>query len=242
MNILNLGLAHQSYARDECNTREYLVKLCSSMKALRDLGDRDEMVKEEWSESISGIIDDIGSRMSQLLLKDEPVTVAPSAIEDDVMVLKEVFQNACDDYSDKYRARDDLRHMPKLERRLNQDLGFQSTYLSEVRGTCTCGPLWLKKLFTYPVPHAMKRAPKDEHFLSYDYLAMKQAFGFITTERYRPSRQGKTSKNGTKEGQDRDRRIKKKYGGIFNQKQLAMSSECHLCHKPRCIFTLFGGS
>jgi hypothetical protein len=78
------------------------------MKALRDLGDRDEMVKEEWSESISGIIDDIGSRMSRLLLKDEPVTVAPSAIEDDVMVLKEVLQNACDDYSGKYRARDDL--------------------------------------------------------------------------------------------------------------------------------------
>jgi hypothetical protein len=51
--------------------------------------------------------------MSQLLLKDEPVTVAPSAIEDDVVVLKEVLQNACDDYSDKYRARDDLRHMPK---------------------------------------------------------------------------------------------------------------------------------
>jgi hypothetical protein len=81
------------------------------------------------------------------------------------MVLKEVLQNACGDYSDKYRARDDLRHMQKLERRLNQDGGFQSTYLSEVRGTCTRGPFWLKKLFTYPVPHAMKRAPEDEHLL-----------------------------------------------------------------------------
>jgi hypothetical protein len=79
--------------------------------------------------------------MSQLLLKDEPVTVAPIAIKD----LKEVLQNACDDYSDKYRARDDLRHMPKMERGLNQDGGFQSTYLSEVRGTCTRGPLWLNK-------------------------------------------------------------------------------------------------
>jgi hypothetical protein len=49
MNILNLGLAHQSYARDECNTRKYLVKSCSSMKALRDLGHRDYMVNEEWS-------------------------------------------------------------------------------------------------------------------------------------------------------------------------------------------------
>jgi hypothetical protein len=88
----------------------------------------------------------------------------------------------------------------------------------------------------------MKRAPEDEHFLSYDDLAMKQAFGFITKERYLPSRQGKTSKNGTKEGQDGDRRIKKKYGGIFNQKQLAMASECHLCHKPRCIFTLSEGA
>jgi hypothetical protein len=188
MNILILGLAHQSYALDECNTREYLVKSCSSMKALRDLGDRDEMVKEEWSESISGIIDDIGSRMSQLLLKDEPVIFAPSAIEDDVMVLKEVLQNACDDYSDKYCSRDDLRHMPKLERRLNKDGGFQPTYLSGVRGTCTRGPLWLKKLFTYPVPHDMKLAPEDEHFLSNDDIAMKQAFSFITTERYLPSR------------------------------------------------------
>jgi hypothetical protein len=71
------------------------------MKALRDLGDCDEIIKEEWSESISGVINDIGSRMSQLLLKNEPVTVAPSAIEDDVMVLKEVLQNACDDYSNK---------------------------------------------------------------------------------------------------------------------------------------------
>jgi hypothetical protein len=108
MNIMNLGLAHQSYARDECNTRESLVKSCSSMKALRDLEDHDEMVKEEWSASISGIIDDIGSRMSQLLLKDEPVTSAPSAIEDDVMVLKEMLQNVCDDYSDNYRAPDEL--------------------------------------------------------------------------------------------------------------------------------------
>jgi hypothetical protein len=197
------------------------------------------MVKEEWSESISGIIDNIGSRTSQLLLKYEPVTVAPSAIEDDAMVLKEVLQNACDDYYDKYRARDDLRHMPKLERRLNQDGGFQSTYLSEVRGTCTRGPLWLKKLFTYPVTHALKRAPEDEHFLSYDDLAMTQAFGFITTDRYLPSRQGKTSKNGTKEGQDRELQIKKKYGGIFNQKQLAMASECH----PASVYfyTVWGG-
>jgi hypothetical protein len=56
----------------------------------------------------------------------------------------------------------------------------------------------------------MKRAPEDEHLLSYDDLAMKQAFGFIKTERYQPSHQGKTSKNGTKEEQDRDRLIKKK--------------------------------
>jgi hypothetical protein len=49
------------------------------------------MVKEEWSERIRGIMDDIGPRMSQiqLLLKDEPVTVSISAIEDDVIVLNE---------------------------------------------------------------------------------------------------------------------------------------------------------
>jgi hypothetical protein len=77
----------------------------------------------------------------------------------------------------------------------------------------------------------MKRTPEDEHFLSYDDLAMKQAFGFITTEHYLRSSQGKTRKNGTKKEQDRDRPIKKKCGRIFNQKQLAMVSECHLYHK-----------
>jgi hypothetical protein len=44
------------------------------------------MVKEECSKSISGIIDDIVSRMNQLILKDEPVTVAHSAIKDDIVV------------------------------------------------------------------------------------------------------------------------------------------------------------
>jgi hypothetical protein len=76
MNIIYLGLAHNSYADGERNTLEYLVKSCPSMKALRDLGGHDEMVNDEWSESISGIMDDIGSRMSQLLLKDEPFTVS----------------------------------------------------------------------------------------------------------------------------------------------------------------------
>jgi hypothetical protein len=34
MYILNLGMDHQSYAHDDCNTRESLVKSCSRMKAL----------------------------------------------------------------------------------------------------------------------------------------------------------------------------------------------------------------
>jgi hypothetical protein len=100
-----------------------------------------------------------------------------------------------------------------------------------------CSIVAQEKLFTYPVPHDMKLTPEDEHFLSYDDLAMKQA-----TECYRPSRQGTPSKNRTKEGQDRDRRIKKKYGGIFNQKQLVMANECHLCHKHWCTFTLSEGA
>jgi hypothetical protein len=60
MNIIYLGLAHKSYADGECNTLEYLVKSCPSMKPLRDLGGHDKMVNDEWSESISGIMDDIG--------------------------------------------------------------------------------------------------------------------------------------------------------------------------------------
>jgi hypothetical protein len=47
INLLNLALAHHSYARDDCATREHLVKSYTSMKALRDLGMRDEVVKED---------------------------------------------------------------------------------------------------------------------------------------------------------------------------------------------------
>jgi hypothetical protein len=170
------------------------------------------------------------SKMSRLQL---PIVQSKTTL----WFLKELLHNACDDYCKTYNPRGDLRHMPKLERRFNQDGGFQSNYLSEVRGTCTRAPLWLEKLFTYPVPHATKSSPEVEHVLSYDNLAMKQVFGFITMECYLPSHQGKTSKNGNKEGQDRDRRIKKKYAVIFNQKELDMASEFHLFNNPWCIFT-----
>jgi hypothetical protein len=127
--------------------------------------------------------------------------------------------------------------MPNLERRLNQEGGFQSTYISEVRGKCYHVPAWLIKLCKYPVPHAMKR----ENFLSYEDLLMKKAFVFITFEHYMPSQQGKISKTGSKDGQDMDRQVKKTFDGIFNQQNVAMVSECHLCGKPRCIFTLSRG-
>jgi hypothetical protein len=39
----------------------------------------------------------------------------------------------------------ELRHTPKLERHLNQDGSFQSTHLSEVRGSCGRATEWLKK-------------------------------------------------------------------------------------------------
>jgi hypothetical protein len=84
----------------------------------------------------------------------------------------------------------------------------------------------------------MKRAPTDEHYLSYDDLCMKQSFGFMTTERYLSSHQHKTSNAGTNEGNDLDHQLKKQWEGIFNQQCVAMASECHLCGKPRCIFTL----
>jgi hypothetical protein len=70
---------------------------------------------------------------------------------------------------------------------------------------------------------------------------MKQAFWFVTTERYFPARQHKASKSGTKEGQDRDRQIKTQFDGIFNHNNVAMASEFHMCGKPRCIFTLDKG-
>jgi hypothetical protein len=63
----------------------------------------DEVFKEEWAECTSVILDNIGTRMSHLLLKEEPVDVAPSATYDDVNVLKEVLIGACGDFSDKLR-------------------------------------------------------------------------------------------------------------------------------------------
>jgi hypothetical protein len=90
MNLLNLVLAHQYYARDECAMQEHMFKLCTSMKAVRDLGMRDEVVREEWAECISIILYDIGTRMSQLFLKEEPVDVAPISTDDNVNVLKEL--------------------------------------------------------------------------------------------------------------------------------------------------------
>jgi hypothetical protein len=150
-------------------------------------------------------------------------------------VLKEVLIGACDDFSDKLRLRDKLHQIPELDHHLNQDGGLQSTYLSDVRGKFFFAPAWLIKLFKYPEPHAMKHDPNDEHFLSYEDMLMKQAFDFITSERYMPSRQGKISKTGSKDGQDVDRQVKKTFDGIFNQQNVAMASECHLCGK---IFTL----
>jgi hypothetical protein len=60
-------------------------------------------------------------------------------------------------------------------------------------------------------------------------------------ERYLSSRQHKVRKTGTKEGIDLDSQIKKQWKGIFNQQCVVMASECHLCGKPRCIFTLAKG-
>jgi hypothetical protein len=157
------------------------------------------VVKEEWAECTSVMLDDIGTGMSQLFLKEEPVDVAPSATDDNVNVLKEVLIGVCGNFSDKLRSSKELHQMPKLECCLNQNGGFQSTYTSEVRGTCYRAPSWLIKLFKYPVPHTMKRYPNDDNLLSYEDPLMKQAFGFITLEHNMPSRQGKSSKTGNKD-------------------------------------------
>jgi hypothetical protein len=105
---------------------------------------------------------------------------------------------------------------------MNQDGGFKSTYLSDARGKCVRAPAWFINIFKYPTPHATKRDPDDDNFLSYEDLLLKQAFGFITYERYMSSHQGKTSKTGSKDGQDMDFQIKKKVDGIFNQQSVAM--------------------
>jgi hypothetical protein len=52
------------------------------MKLLRDLGNRNYTVKEEWKGCIRNLAHYIGSRMSQLFLKDEQVEVVPSDIDD----------------------------------------------------------------------------------------------------------------------------------------------------------------
>jgi hypothetical protein len=85
------------------------------MKAVRDLGMGNEVVKEEWAECTSVVLDYIGTRMSQLFFKEEPVDITPSATDEDVNALKEVLIGACDYFSDKLSSRDELRQMPKLE-------------------------------------------------------------------------------------------------------------------------------
>jgi hypothetical protein len=62
------------------------------------------------------MMDDIGTRMSHIFLKEEPISMGSSASDDDVVVLKEVSINDCDDYSDKLRTRYYLRHMPNESR------------------------------------------------------------------------------------------------------------------------------
>jgi hypothetical protein len=52
------------------------------MKAIRDLGMRDEVVKEEWAECTSIMLDDIGTWMLQLFIKEEAVDVAPIETDD----------------------------------------------------------------------------------------------------------------------------------------------------------------
>jgi hypothetical protein len=90
---------------------------------------RDEVVNDEWTECTSVMLDDIGTWISQLFINEEPVDIDPSTTDDDVNVLKEVLIGDGDDFSDKLRSLDELRQMPKLERRLKQDDRFQSTYL-----------------------------------------------------------------------------------------------------------------
>jgi hypothetical protein len=152
--------------------------------------------------------------------------------------MKEVLIGACDDFSDKLRSRDELRQNHNLEHCLNQDGGFQFTYMSEVRGKCSCAPAWIIKMLKNTVPHAMKHDPDDDHFLSYEDMLIKQAFGFITSERYMHSCQGKSNTPEIKDGQDMGLGVKKTFDGIFNQRNVAMASECHICGKPRCMLTL----
>jgi hypothetical protein len=116
---------------------------------------------------------------------------------------------------------------------------FQSIFLSEVRGKCKRAQSWLIDYFKHPTPHAWMRKPSDEHFMSYDDIIAGQVFGLVTSERYMTSRQGSSSKSDSKYEQEWDRELKAKVGkNLFNQASIVMTSNCHLCEKPRCIFTL----
>lgn len=83
MSLLNLALQHCGYARDPCLTVEQSVKRCNTMKALRDLGEEDDDVREEWLESMAGCKREIKARFSRLKQKGKQVSVQKVLANDD---------------------------------------------------------------------------------------------------------------------------------------------------------------
>jgi hypothetical protein len=56
MQLLNLGTAHQSHAREECATLEGLVHGCNSMKRLRQIGIAQPEIVIEWNDAVEPVI------------------------------------------------------------------------------------------------------------------------------------------------------------------------------------------
>jgi hypothetical protein len=93
----------------------------------------------------------------------------------------ETLMEVCDDYSEKLRAQDELKKMPKLQAMLLDGISHHSTYLSEVRHDCECMPPWLKGFMKCHISHAWMNRPGDEHFLSFEDVRCYQDVSSVVT-------------------------------------------------------------
>lgn len=76
MSILNIGLQNCALTREKGSDElEKMLKSCTSMAAVRELGQKDPDVKEQWETTIEPVRRIVENRFRRLTLKDEPFQV-----------------------------------------------------------------------------------------------------------------------------------------------------------------------
>jgi hypothetical protein len=197
-------------------------------------------VTQEWNDAVEPVINAVGRRFSQLYLKDEIVEVTQVAASNDVVVMTETLLSICDNYSKDHQTQVEMRRMPKVQLHLKMGIIHQSTSLSEARGNCSRAPVFLKTFLKYPIPHAWMNKAVDQHYMSFEDVLMNQMLSSTATnERFCLSiiRKSDISSVGTQQGNNLDADVRKVMKTIFHQHNVIMARKCHLCLKPRFIYS-----